>query len=781
MKNQLFLFLAGLLFLQAGYGQGPNRFWFGFTNTVLDFAMATPVTVTPPTAQNYPYNPSAYPGYYPGADLGAQQAACDAAGNLRFFVKILNAPNNGILGQLYPAWPKLFDRYGYSMPNGAINANWENYSEQPVIIAHPGNALLYYVFYTRNGGLQYCLVDMALNNGLGDVVPGQKNILIAGWGTANGTKMTAVAGCNAVWLVIRSRTANQYLSYRIGAAGLDTQPVLSDAGLLTLADYNQTAINDGQNWLVSFPGGGRLCASKDGLRLAAACSKGIELYDFEPCSGKVVRPLLIDSLPFLGISFSPSRSKLYATQIYPLPYAGQQGQVYQYDLSSNNATIITGTKTLVLSNDAMACFNPVLNCYCDTLASGIGDLLLAPDDKIYMSNNKRYCSNGIPVPPLTTAYQGHALHVIHNPEAQGLACNPQLNAIPLTTAPAYTLNNTNSGSLMFLAPFRVMPKPAPDTLPGTTQLIKVCFRDSLLLHAPEGAACPTWEDGSQGNKHNTTASGIYFVSYFRGCSYYTDTFKVSFIPLPEVPLLQYGCEGETYIRVDNQDGDTTRYSYTLEDESGILLQKEDDGYGHYLFPVPGAGNFRLKISTDHCDTALWISMAIYPAVHIETSPADTTIGYGRQIRIHASGADLYTWWPSGPLDTATLAAPMATPLQPQTFTVLGWNNYGCRDTGYVRINLDYYMEDFLPNAFSPNGDGLNDKFHLKNITYQKISVFRIFNRYGHLVFDGTAGTEEWDGNVQGKACDAGVYHYLVRLAYPDGHYKIYTGNLSLIR
>lgn len=780
MKNLLFTFLAGLLFLQTGHSQGPNRFWFGFTHTVLDFAPTTPVTVTPPTAQNYPYNASAYPGYYPGEDLGAQQTACDALGNLQFFVKILNVPNNGILGQLYPAWPKLFDRYGYSMPNGNINANWENFSEQPVIVAHPGNNLLYYVFYTRNGGLQYSLVDMTLNNGLGDVVPGQKNILISGWGTVNGTKMAAVAGCNAIWLIIRSRTANQYLSYRIGSNGLETQPVISDCGLLSLADYNQTVINDGQNWQVSFSGGGRLTASKDGLRLAAACSKGIELYDFEPCSGKLSHPLLIDTLPFLGVCFSPARSRLYAVQAYPLPYMGQQGQVYQYDLSSDNAAIITGSKTLVLTNDAIACYNPSLNCYCDTLASRIGDLVLGPDDKIYMSNNKRYRNNSMPIAPATTVYPYHALHVIHNPEAIGLACNPQLNAIPLPTSSTYTVDNSNSGSLMFLAPFRVVPKPAPDTIAGTTKQIEVCFLDSVLLHAAEGAECLLWEDGSSGKTHNAATDGTYFVSYYHGCTYTTDTYKVRFIPLPQVPLMQYGCEGETYLTVRNKEGDSTRYRYSLENESGNVLQ-EQEGNGRYEFPVPGAGNFRLKINTGNCDTTLWITMAIYPAVHLQTSPADTTIPYGQQIRIHASGADLYTWWPSGPLDTATLASPMAMPLKPQVFTVMGWNSYGCRDSGYVRINIDYHMEEFLPNAFSPNGDGLNDRFHLKGILYQKISVFHIFNRYGALVYDGTRDREGWDGNFKGKTCDAGIYHYLVSVEYPDGSRKTYKGNLSLIR
>src|SRR5690606_10734120 len=136
--------------------------------------------------------------------VGAQMAICDAAGKLMFFVKIQNVPDNGgILGSLYPGMPKIFDRTGYSMPNADINANWEAKPDFPLIVPHPGNDHQYYVFYTRNGGLQYCIVDMTLNNGLGDVVAEHKDILLSGWRTVNGTQLTAVQGCDCIWLVIR--------------------------------------------------------------------------------------------------------------------------------------------------------------------------------------------------------------------------------------------------------------------------------------------------------------------------------------------------------------------------------------------------------------------------------------------------------------------------------------------------------------------------------------------------------------------------------------------------
>jgi gliding motility-associated-like protein len=133
------------------------------------------------------------------------------------------------------------------------------------------------------------------------------------------------------------------------------------------------------------------------------------------------------------------------------------------------------------------------------------------------------------------------------------------------------------------------------------------------------------------------------------------------------------------------------------------------------------------------------------------------------------------------LDTATIASPLARPLKPTLYEVIGINEYGCRDTAYCRVHINYDMPDYIPNAFSPNGDGLNDVFRPAGITYQKLSVFKVFNRYGNEVYSGTDPAQGWDGTYKGKPCEPGTYYYLIALVYPDGRTQSYKGDLTLIR
>ncbi len=781
MRNLLLTVLIVFTTTSSLWGQGQGNLWFCYTNSVVDFSGNAPVLGTPPTSQPTLYANS-FPGYFPENGIGAQMAISDAAGNLLFFMKVMNyggSGNYGILGPLYPAMPKIFDRNGYSMPNADINAIYDDISELPLIIPHPGNASLYYVFYTLNGGLQYCVVDMTLNNGLGDVVAGEKDVLLSDWRTINEIKLAAVQGCDCIWLVVRSTTSNQYYSYRIDTKGINRIPVVSDCGLLPFRDYHIISIFDGVNVRIGAQGG-RLSASKDGTMLATGTRRGIELYDFEKCSGIVKNPRLIDTLPFWGICFSPNGSKVYASQLYPLPYYGQQGEVYQFDLNRATPAAITGSKTLVLSNQVEACWNPLLGCYCDTSSSLLGDLRLGPDNKIYVSNDKRHCLFSISVyPPNVPTNPDHTLHVIHNPDALGMACNPEMDYLKLNTPMGYGLGGSYMKSLMYLPYTVVVPPLPPDTAAGLSLPVRVCFADSAGLKAPEGVSCPVWDNGDTKPVRTVDSPGKYWVNYFRNCTNTTDTFRVTFTPVPKMPWLHYGCPGEGTIHIEQPDSNNTVYEYILHSNTGRV--GSGSSASGYRFAGLPAGHYTLQIKSGDCDTALALTVQEYPVPEIVTHPADTLIRYGDSIQLHANGANLFTWLPAGLLDNAIQAEPFARPLQPTLFEVIGINQYGCRDTGYINVRIDYRMAELIPNAFSPNGDGLNDVFKIEGMRYQKIGIFKIFNRFGQEVFSTTNPDQGWDGTYSGKAGDAGTYYYLIQLHYPDGLTKTFNGDVILVR
>lgn len=90
---------------------------------------------------------------------------------------------------------------------------------------------------------------------------------------------------------------------------------------------------------------------------------------------------------------------------------------------------------------------------------------------------------------------------------------------------------------------------------------------------------------------------------------------------------------------------------------------------------------------------------------------------------------------------------------------------------------------FLPNAFSPNGDGLNDKFTplFSGKEHYKLYSFRIFNRSGKEVYNTGTSTSGWDGTVKGQPAESGSYAYYLQVFGDDGKEKVLTGIVALIR
>lgn len=87
----------------------------------------------------------------------------------------------------------------------------------------------------------------------------------------------------------------------------------------------------------------------------------------------------------------------------------------------------------------------------------------------------------------------------------------------------------------------------------------------------------------------------------------------------------------------------------------------------------------------------------------------------------------------------------------------------------------------IPTAFSPNGDGINDIFKLVNVKNEKLIDFRVFNRWGTIVYNSKDIFQGWDGNYKGQAQATGIYGYAIRIMYADGVEEIYKGTVTLVR
>jgi gliding motility-associated-like protein len=144
-----------------------------------------------------------------------------------------------------------------------------------------------------------------------------------------------------------------------------------------------------------------------------------------------------------------------------------------------------------------------------------------------------------------------------------------------------------------------------------------------------------------------------------------------------------------------------------------------------------------------------------------------------------------SWQPSAWFKEQQVQQQYLIAREPGTVIVYGQSSGGCTDTGHITFEvlpLDYDV--FIPNAFSPNGDGINDVFrpvvNMKRAYY--ISRLQVFDRWGKAVYHSTGAAISWDGNyTNGGPANADTYHYRIGIAFVDGQSKQFTGQLTLFR
>ncbi len=209
----------------------------------------------------------------------------------------------------------------------------------------------------------------------------------------------------------------------------------------------------------------------------------------------------------------------------------------------------------------------------------------------------------------------------------------------------------------------------------------------------------------------------------------------------------------------------------------------------FFSQVPGTYNYQLSVTSGlGCSDTDKIKIIVAPPVKIILSPGNSKINYGEEIQLNAiqQSTDplLYTWIPNdGTLNNPNINNPTAKPMDSTTtYKVYAMNQWGCRDSATVTIEVEQGMNEHIPTAFTPNGDGLNDLFRVRGLKYQRIVDFKVYNRWGEVVYDYKTGDAQgWDGTYKGEPADMGVYNYSVILAKPGQIDQVYKGNVTLIR
>ncbi len=160
---------------------------------------------------------------------------------------------------------------------------------------------------------------------------------------------------------------------------------------------------------------------------------------------------------------------------------------------------------------------------------------------------------------------------------------------------------------------------------------------------------------------------------------------------------------------------------------------------------------------------------------------DTNAVYGVPHQLFSSGGVSYLWSPASPLNNPFAQNPMATLTNDTYFNVQVTDVAGCIGNDGVFIKVYKGPTYYLPNAFSPNGDGLNEKFRPIPVGIKSTEYFRIYNRYGQLLFETNKWLDGWDGKYQGKPQQTGAYVWLIKGMDKDGKAVEMKGQVILVR
>lgn len=167
---------------------------------------------------------------------------------------------------------------------------------------------------------------------------------------------------------------------------------------------------------------------------------------------------------------------------------------------------------------------------------------------------------------------------------------------------------------------------------------------------------------------------------------------------------------------------------------------------------------------------------------------DISIVENNSVQLHADGGVMFEWTPPYGLSCTGCQQPMAQPYVSTVYTVTSFDANGCIATDSVAVTVLLYddLSVFVPNAFTPNNDGLNDFLFVYGSDIAEIVNFSVFDRWGGLVYHRSnippdAEHMGWDGTINGNPAQEGVYAYLIEVRFSFGGVKAVKGNSAVLR
>ncbi len=274
-----------------------------------------------------------------------------------------------------------------------------------------------------------------------------------------------------------------------------------------------------------------------------------------------------------------------------------------------------------------------------------------------------------------------------------------------------------------------------------------------------------------------TKSGVYTLKLQNECgsTVSSNSIKVTVWPAPETPVAHDGVScGPGKVLLSAIGGAAGEFRWYEQANSATAIA----GATAAEFETPSLQSSRtyyVSVVRNGCETErVPVQALVYPQPVAAASVQDLEIDAGDSTRLLGSGGASYTWSPAAGLDDPTSATPVATPDKTTRYTLTVRNEEGCEDTTSVVVNVRQLLE--IPNAFSPNGDGVNDTWEIRNIEYYPQAKIEVYNRWGSLVYERSNYRNEWAGTYRGAALPVSTYFYVVIV---PGKAK-FTGYLNIV-
>ena len=309
---------------------------------------------------------------------------------------------------------------------------------------------------------------------------------------------------------------------------------------------------------------------------------------------------------------------------------------------------------------------------------------------------------------------------------------------------------------------------APDIIGPDT----VCSGQAITLVA-KGGINYTWSTGVTSDSLilNPPNNQYYYVSITNDSCTRNDSVDIVVhpVPIPSINKSQTICGGNI-VKLSASGGTSYTWQPGASLSSAFVANPDAKPNTTTIYTV--------TVSNGFCNAKDSTTVFVNPVPFV-IACCDTSITPGQSVALTSSGTGNYQWEPTAGLSCNNCPNPTASPLVTTNYTLTITSDSGCSANQIIVIDVSC-GNTFIPDAFSPNGDGQNDVLYVRGDCIKTMS-FEIFDRWGNKLFETTDINSGWNGEYHGKPMNTGSYVYYLTATNYDGTNITKKGNVELVR